>query len=428
MSGEPGEINSDLEHTRTAVDDWRDLGDLVALATERVTAPVQGIHEAIARRWFGMAGRRAANAHEAYLALMAGVYRSVRLTGTALGAAVGLGAATAARRKPLRPLWRSRAVGSIQAVGNAVWGDELECRRADPRTELNLRSSTGEPIGAECVALEQGFPHPSARIVVLLHGLGETERCWQGRTASGVAATGLAEVLEADSFTPLLIRYNSGRHVSDNGDALAALIDQVVDCWPVAVEDISLLGNSMGGLVARSAVHAGRSAGHSWTYLTSHLITLGSPHLGAPLEKFANLIAWGLRLAPESRPLGEFLNHRSAGIKDLRFGAIRDEDWSREDPDALLSDSVGDTRLPDHVDQHFVAGVITSVPTHPVGVLLGDLIVRAGSGTGRGRRRRIEVADVRVIGGRRHSDLLHDPAVHEQVRDWLRTKADNRNH
>ena len=155
-----------------------------------------------------------------------------------------------------------------------------------------------------------------------------------------------------------------------------------------------------------------------------HLVTVGAPHLGAPLEKGVNLMSWGSRLAPESRPVGEFLEQRSSGIKDLRFGAIREEDWPSGDGETLFDSIDGDQPFPAHLQQHFVAGVVTKQPAHPIGVLVGDLIVRTRSGTGRGRRRNIESTTVRVLGKRRHSDLAGDPAVHLQVRDWLLTGSE----
>jgi hypothetical protein len=146
--------------------------------------------------------------------------------------------------------------------------------------------------------------------------------------------------------------------------------------------------------------------------------------LGSPVEKGANIAAWGLGLVPESRPLGEFINNRSVGIKDLRYGAVSEEDWLGFDPDELLNDFVVDLPPPQGVDQHFIAGVITPGPKHPIGALVGDLIVRVGSGTGRGRRRRVDANDVHVVGGKRHPDLLHDAAVHGQVRAWLEPDED----
>ncbi len=403
---------------RRAVGDWQGLGDLVALATERLTAPVEGIHDAIADRWFGIAGPGAASGRKAYGALTATMYQSVRFTGSVLGAALGFGAAMAGSLNRTRPLWRSTLGSGIQSTANAVWGDELERRNSNLSIELSLRDTDGDPIRTDPTALALAFPEPTPRLVVLLHGLGETERCFQGRVEDDGITAGMSEILAADSFTPLLVRYNTGRHVSDNGAALSSLLEETVRSWPVGVEEIGFVGNSMGGLLARSTLYAGLAADHHWTGLVEHVVTLGSPHLGAPLEKGANLIAWALGFAPESRPLREFINQRSAGIKDLRFGAIREDDWRGEDPDALLVDTVGEPSRLGRAEQHFIAGVVTTEPTHPIGVLLGDLVVRVGSGIGRGRRR-IEATDIRIVGRRRHFDLLHDPIVQKQVRDWL---------
>jgi pimeloyl-ACP methyl ester carboxylesterase len=410
--------------SQSAGQDWKGLGDLIDLATQRLTAPVEGIHDAIADRWFGVAGRRVAPARNAYRALTAPVFNSVRLTGSTLGTAVGLGAIAFAGRKELRPLWRSPRGSEIQAFFNALWGDELERRNSSMSIEFGLRDAGGEPVGLDVDSLALAFSEPSSRLVVLVHGLGETERCWQPQTSEEGSAPGLADLLISDSFTPLLVRYNTGRHVSDNGVALAALLSEITDTWPVPVEEIALVGHSMGGLVARSAVHAGQDAGQDWVSAAQHVVALGSPHLGSPVEKGANIAAWGLGLVPESRPLGEFINNRSVGIKDLRYGAVSEEDWLGFDPDELLNDFVVDLPPPQGVDQHFIAGVITPGPKHPIGALVGDLIVRVGSGTGRGRRRRVDANDVHVVGGKRHPDLLHDAAVHGQVRAWLEPDED----
>jgi hypothetical protein len=107
------------------------------------------------------------------------------------------------------------------------------------------------------------------------------------------------------------------------------------------------------------------------------------------------------------------------GIKDLRFGAIAEDDWKGSAPDDLLRNTVSYVPALEGVNHHFVTAVITSDPAHPVGALVGDLMVRPASGIGQGRRRRIEATEVRVIGGRRHFDLLHDPEVQDQVMGWL---------
>ncbi len=421
MDNRPRQPESPSKGDSDAVSDWKGVGDLFALATERVTVPVEGMHRAIADRWFGVAGPHGEPMRRGYQAFTAGIYRSVRLAASVLGAVVGVGADALSRRSGPRPLTPPPRYRGMQAVANAVWGDELEKRQSDLRIEMGLRDGSGASIDLDGDSLIEAFPKPTARLVVLLHGLGETERCFQNKTEDGMSATGLGDVLRADAFTPLLVRYNSGRHVSDNGDALASILEEILQNWPVPVEEIALVGNSMGGLVARSALYAGRTDGHRWIDVTRHLVAVGTPHLGAPLEKGAHALVLGLRVTPESRSIGEFLDQRSAGIKDLRQGSIREADRPGFREVVPSEDSGADVLFPEHVQQHFVAGVITEQSNHPFGLLVGDLIVRTGSGTGRGKHRTVEADHVRVIGKRRHSDLAGDPVVHQQVREWLAT-------
>lgn len=380
------------------------IGNTVALATERVVAPVEGMHRAIAGRWFRIAGPVGEPVRVAHDSISSVVYRSIRLGGTALGFGLDYGLNVSEDRADM-----------VQAWVNGLWGDGFGDR--DPRLaiEMGIRDRTGEPVPLD--ALEERFARSTGRIVLLVHGLTDTERCWSG---AGVRP-GLAEKLDAHpELSPVAIRYNSGLRVSDNGAQLAALLEGLVAHWPVPVESIALVGHSMGGLVCRSACAAAETAGFGWIDHLDDVVALGSPHRGVPLEKLVNVVGWGLRFAPETRPLADFLNGRSSGIKDLRFGAIVEADWAGLDPDALLRDTVGDHSLPFGVGHHFVAGVVTADPRHPVGVVMGDLLVRAASGTG---SQRLEPSNVEVVGSTRHSDLRNNPAVIDHVMGWLTPPA-----
>ncbi|MEX2250789.1 MAG: hypothetical protein WD895_01820, partial [Acidimicrobiia bacterium] len=396
------------------VNEMRGLGELIALVVDRVTAPVEGMHRAIADRslrWTGSAGEPARRMLDATIAT---IYEAIRLTGSAAGTSVGLGAMVASSRDEL--FSETRFGSRVQAAINATWGDELEQRGNDLRIEMGLRNPDGTLIHLTPADLAQSFPSATPRLVVLVHGLGRTESCWQGKGEQA----GLWEQFTADtSVTPVMVRYNTGRHVSENGTELARLIEQVWRSWPTHIESMALVGHSMGGLVIRSACHVGQAEQQSWVDTVDKVVTVGTPHLGAPLEKAVNVVSWGLRATPESSPLADFLDARSAGIKDLRFGAVVEDDWRDVEPDALLHNTVSNVPLFEGADHHFVAAVITSDPAHPVGALVGDLMVRAASGTGQGRRRRIEATDVQVLGGHRHFDLLHDPEVQDQVLAWL---------
>jgi hypothetical protein len=162
-------------------------------------------------------------------------------------------------------------------------------------------------------------------------------------------------------------------------------------------------------------------AGRSWSRAVRHVFCLGSPHLGADLEKGVNVLGWALGRLPETRAFGEVLNARSAGIKDLRYGSCVEDDWRDGDPDELLRDRCSEVPFLPGAAYYFVAA---SLRDGPVGSLFGDLLVRlpsaSGRGSGRGRRIEFELENGRELTGLTHFDLLNHPDVYEQLRTWIR--------
>lgn len=376
--------------------DWRGVGYLVTVATDRLISPVEGMHRAIADRWLSLAGPKADPVRRLVDGVTATTYGAIRAGGSAIGGALSAGAGLWSEQTTLRPIWETPRGRYVQSTLNALWGDKFDHDESPFRIELGLRDPHGRLISTAPTSLRRAFPKPNDRLAVLLHGLGETERCWQAG-----AGQNLAEELETDGFSVLRMRYNTGRSVPDNGGDLADLIEKLRLAWPVAVEEVVLIGHSMGGLVARSAVKAAHASGHEWVDLARHIVAIGTPHLGSPIEKAVGFISDGLGLFRETRPLGAFVEQRSAGIKNLGNGVDR------------ADDSTG------AIAYHVVAGAVTAEPTHPLGVLVGDLVVGVGSATGKGRRFQVDSSDVLVVGARRHADLLQDPRVISQTRRWL---------
>jgi pimeloyl-ACP methyl ester carboxylesterase len=216
------------------------------------------------------------------------------------------------------------------------------------------------------------------------------------------------------------LRYNTGLHVSDNGRALARLLEDLVRGWPAGVEELVLVGHSMGGLVARSACHYGEAEGMRFTDSVRHVFCLGTPHLGADLEKGANTLSWALSRLPETRGMARLLNARSVGIKDLRFGSCVEEDWCDCDVDEFMQDRCQE--VPFLPDAHYYF-VCSNLYRGRFGALLGDLLVRvpsaSGRGSGKGRRIPFEVDNGHEMTGLNHFDLLGHPAVYEQLRTWI---------
>jgi hypothetical protein len=400
------------------VDDWRGLGDLIELATHRLSAPVEGAHQAIADGWFRVAGHSGSRGHTAHRAATANLYGSVRMAGSIARVSLDIGATTIGKLHRVRPLWDSRIGAGIRAAANALWGDEFERRSSPMHTELSIRDTNGTPVTTDPAALNLSFERPTTRLALLLHGLGKTERCWNTEATDDGNVTGLPNMLEADGFTPVLVRYNSGIRVSDNGEALAALLEEITMNWPTPVDEIVLIGHSMGGLVARSSLYAGRSANHDWIDRVNHLVALATPHFGSPIEKGVHVASQVLTAGAATRSLGVFINGRSAGIKDMRHGTIHSTDNS-EHPESSEGSHIVVAPPIRRIRQHHVVGVVTDSSSHPFGFLVGDLVVRVNSATGVSSAGHIESANVRVFGGIDHLGLLHHASVHTQIREWL---------
>jgi pimeloyl-ACP methyl ester carboxylesterase len=383
-----------------------ELRALTRLTFEELGAGAGGIgqiHRAIADRAFGATGSGPPRAiHDA---ISAGVYAGLRGAASVAGRAASEVVAGRGRALSVTPRG-----ATVLAVLNGLRGDALEREGSDLAEPMAIRVD-GHPVAPG------EFPDPGPRVVVFLHGLFETEYAWHfgGRETYGER---LAREL---GVTAVDVRYNTGRHISENGRSLADLLEELVAEWPVEVSQIALVGHSMGGLVARSACCHGFERGDYWVERVRHTVSLGTPHAGAPLESAVHYASAALGAAPETRPFAGFLRRRSAGIRDLRQGSLVDEDWQGRDPDALRAAACKEVPLLEGAAHHFVAATVTTSPEHPVGRLVGDWLVLQPSASGRSRGRVIGFRDEDGlhVGGTHHLALLNHPAVYERLREWL---------
>ena len=300
------------------------------------------------------------------------------------------------------------------AALTGLTGDALE-EQGSPLAQPMAVRVGGTPVELEAGSIAAAFQDATPRIVIFLHGLMETEFSWGARVTYG------ERLREELGYTPVYVRYNSGLHISQNGRCLSELMDELVAAWLVEVERIALVGHSMGGLVARSACHRGAEEGAGWVRHVRQSVSLGSPHMGAPLEQVVHYASAGLAVLPETQPFSRFLRRRSGGIRDLRQGSLVDEDWRDCDPDALRAAACAELPLLEGATHCFVSATITRSPRHPLGRVLGDTLVLRPSARGRSRTRRIPFEDEHGmhLGGAHHFALLNHPAVYEKLRAWL---------
>lgn len=294
------------------------------------------------------------------------------------------------------------------AALNGVFGDHLEA--TGNRLAIAMSLHVGGRAGETALAA------PMAKIVVLVHGLAMNDLQWTRRGHNHGQA--LAQDL---GFTPVYVQYNSGRHVSSNGHELAELLDDLVARWPVPVEELVIVGHSMGGLVARSACNVG--AGRRWMSLLTKLVCLGTPHHGAPLERGGRLVDWLLGVSPYAAPLARLGQARSAGITDLRYGNVQDADWQHRDRHAQKRDDRVPTPLPDGVRCCFVAATTAETATGLRSAAVGDGLVPLASALAQHRNPRLALrvpkSDRFVALASNHWDLLSSAEVYAKLRGWL---------
>ena len=181
-------------------------------------------------------------------------------------------------------------------------------------------------------------------------------------------------------------------------------MQRLVEAWPCDVERIALVGHSMGGLIIRAAgAVATPTTTAPWTELVSDVVTLGTPHLGAPIARGIGHGSRGMARLPETAAFGRILDWRSVGVHDLVAGLAEDV-----------------PPLP-HARYRLVAATLTESPRHPVGHVLGDWLVRVPSAYGRDRygAELFPGADVLHVGRTDHFGLLNHPEIHRALLRWL---------
>ena len=397
------------------------VGRLGGHAFSGLVSRIEQVHQAVASRAFAPAGPAGTPTQVIHDSIAGGVYLTIRGAGTTTavlaGKTVSFLAAGGQRA--------DRAPGGNLALAalNAIAGDQL----GDTLSPLAIRMAVragGRDVGLVPHEVAEAFPHATGKLAVFVHGLAETEESWQRRSAGSEP---YGPRLQAEfGYTPVYVRYNTGRHVSENGHELARLLDGLMAAWPDQVEELLLIGHSMGGLVIRSACHDGRLESADWAGKVGHVLYLGSPHLGAPLARAAGIAGWVFSKAAETRPFVTLVNGSSPGIKDLRHGYVLADDWAGCDQDSCVRDHRHDTPLLAGANHYTISATITADPGHPLGAVAGDLLVQPASAHGRrGSCQHIPfpAGSRRGLGGLHHLDLLNHPTVWIAIRGLLGNTA-----
>ena len=385
--------------------DLRAATRLATAATAGVVDLVEAMHARIAQ--FALPGAAIKTRTEGITGL---VYKTVR--GVTEGVALSLDALLGGL-VPMLSNGKPDALPTAEreaviAALNGVLGDHLAATLNPLATTMALRHNA-RALVIERAALKAALPTATGRIAVFVHGLCMNDRQWLRDNhdhGSALARDG--------GWTPLYLHYNSGLPIATNGSTFSALMESLIAQWPRPIERVAIIGHSMGGLVARSAIHAARQSGMAWIRHLGDLVCLGTPHQGAPLERAGHGVDVLLGVSSYSAAFTQLTKLRSAGITDLRHGRVVN-DGGNKTPATI--------RLPRGIRCHAIAGSLGRDAKDLKHRLLGDGLVPLDSALGRhsDATRALAVAKARqtVVYQTGHLDLLSSPLVYAALKKAL---------
>jgi len=401
---EPTELGADIQGaTRLAFE-----------ATSGITDMVEVMHSTISRAP-GILGKKVEQPTKGITGL---VYRTIR---SVIGS---IGQKTDLLMDKLAPVLDIDHSGEkrdlVLATLNGVLGDYLH-EKENPLVIPLVLKHNGKVIDLDIASQYQEQDISTGKLLIAVHGLCMCDQLW---TRSG-HNHGMELSVEL-GYVPIFTSYNSGLHISTNGQGLADRIEKLVAQWPVEVTQIDFIGYSMGGLIIRSACEYGSVAEHTWRSKLKNMIFLGSPHHGAPLERAGNLVDILLEKSPYTAPIACLGKRRSSGITDLRFGYLLDEDWLQIDPSENSDHKKQSVPLPEDVRSFAIAGSRTEGSNYIGQNIIGDGLVPVKSALGIHDNPKYHLNFAKdnqhIVRGTHHLDLLSSQEAYQKMLDWLRPR------
>jgi pimeloyl-ACP methyl ester carboxylesterase len=394
--------------------------DAAALAADYledlVVGTVREVHGAVAGRVHGINdkinGGGPTVSHRLHDGIAKAVYGGIRV-----GFKAGSSGLRAASRAGVGADIEATSRGRfVRAAVNGLIGDRLREEGSNFAFDMGVRVG-GRDVVLDREGVAAAYPAATGRLVVFVHGLSENEAYWNRAARPRTEARrerpetrSYGSRLVDEGWTPVYLRVNTGLPIAENGVAIAALLDRLVRVWPVDVRRIALVGHSMGGLILRAGCAVTTDSDSPWTELVTDVICLGTPHLGAPLERAVNRGVTALGRLPEAAPFGRILEYRSVGILDLRHGLASDVQ-----------------NLP-NARYRLVAATLTRSPRSVTAGTIGDYLVPYASALGRPRRgeEMFPGAETLHVPLADHFDLLNHDDIYAAVRGWLASDPDDR--
>ena len=306
---------------------------------------------------------------------------------------------------------------AMRSVLNGIVGDYLEEKDNPLKIEMQFRYQS-KSIPLDTKGLDEAYPTINGKILLMIHGSCMNDIKWnrKGHNHGEELAKELGK-------TPIYLNYNSGLHISTNGQNLNDLLEELVQHWPVPIEELVIIAHSMGGLLVRSALHYGQQNQNTWTDHLAGIVFLGTPHHGAPMERIGNYLDLILASIPYTKPFARLAKIRSAGVTDLRYGNIIDEDWQEQDRFEIKGDQRQHIPLPTGIECYSIAATKGKERETVSSRMQGDGLVGVKSALGQhknpDKNLHFKEANTWIAYENSHLDLLSNPAINAKIKSWL---------
>jgi pimeloyl-ACP methyl ester carboxylesterase len=400
-----------MSKKRNSLSDLKGAGRLAIDTVNGVIDIVESVHYNIS----SLGGLLARNRKQRTSGITGMVYKNIRTITNFAGAGFD---ALLAKLPPIigekEPTPEQEAI--LSAL-NGVIGDHLEKTNNALAIRMKLRQG-GKPIDKSIWQNEK-----SSKFLLMIHGSCMNDLQWNRKNHNH--GTALASEF---GYQPIYLHYNSGKHISENGRELSVLLESFFEIMSNE-NQLIIMAHSMGGLVARSAFYYAKQMKFDWPRRLKKIIFLGTPHHGAPLEQTGNWVDNMLESNPFSAPISSVGKIRSAGITDLRYGNILDNDWNKRD----RFDPIGDQRtpvpLPDNIECFTLAAIIADKPNKIGDDIVGDGLVPLYSALGKHNKPefhlKFKAKNQQIVRNLKHLDLLNNTEVYNKLKTWLDPYSSN---
>ena len=272
----------------------------------------------------------------------------------------------------------------------------------------------------------------SHKVVILVHGLTQLETVWdfppKGRSNNSIVNHYIGSFFDAPKnigkesygsklqeefgYTPFYLHYNTGLSLEKNGRNFATQLTQLFRAYPAEINELMLIGFSMGGTLLRHAQYSAQKNQFSWLETLSKCIYLGDPNEGSPLDRLSNISREAIRRI-SLRYINiwtDRLGERSKGVQSLKQGArVLSESQERDLECASYTESSR---------HYFISGSSSKSRQGILNRLLGDPLVPENRTISSSAPTNSQIA--RIEGLSYYYPIAHSERVYRLIATWVK--------